>query len=188
MRRASLGKFANGRGPYKLIAYILAGLAATGVMTFERMQGKSSAAQGKGEYHRIVHVYDGDTVKLDNGERVRLIGIDTPESHDNFKLDRDVRKLRKSREVLLEMGQKASQFTHDLLDGQQVRLEIDVEPRDRYQRLLAYLYLPDGTFVNEKIIREGYAYPLTVPPNVRHADEFKQWFDEARDHQRGLWQ
>ena len=88
---------------------------------------------------------------------------------------------------LLAMGRRAANFTKKLLTDQQVRLEFDVEPHDRYGRTLAYVYLSDGTFVNEKIIREGYAYPLTIPPNVKYAHEFKAWFDEARDNKRGLW-
>jgi micrococcal nuclease len=141
---------------------------------------------GNGVYH-VVKVYDGDTIKLDNGEKIRLIGIDTPESHDNPKLTRDMKKLNISREKILAMGRKAAEFSQALLMGKDVRLEFDVEPRDRYQRQLAYVYLTDGTFVNDTIIREGYAYPLTIPPNVRYAERFKQAFNEAREHNRGLW-
>ena len=137
--------------------------------------------------HRVAYVYDGDTIKLDNGERVRFIGIDAPEAHENEKLLRDVRRRHSNGQTQLAMGREAARFARSLLDGQQVRLEFDVEQRDKYGRLLAYLYLPNGTFVNEKIIREGYAYPLTIPPNVRHAREFKRWFDEAREAKRGLW-
>ncbi|MBI3314648.1 MAG: thermonuclease family protein [Candidatus Omnitrophica bacterium] len=137
--------------------------------------------------HRVTYVYDGDTIKLDNGERVRLVGIDAPEAHDNDKLLRDVRRRHSDGRTQLAMGREAATFARSLLAGQQVRLEFDVEERDKYGRLLAYLYLPDGTFVNEKIIRQGYAYPLTIPPNVRHAREFKRWFEEARKAKRGLW-
>lgn len=140
-----------------------------------------------GEYYRVAYVNDGDTIKLDNGERVRLIGIDTPESRDNPKLERDVKRTKKDKDVLLAMGRQAAVFSKKLLSNQRVRLEFDVERHDRYGRLLAYVYLADGSFVNEKIIREGYAYPMTVPPNVRYADDFKQWFDEARENKRGLW-
>lgn len=139
------------------------------------------------EWHRVVKVYDGDTFKLDNGVKVRLIGIDTPESHDNPKLARDVKKQGKSKRELLRMGQQAAEFSQSLLQDQLVRLEYDVSPLDKYQRTLAYVYLQDGTFVNAKIIREGYAYPLTIPPNVKYAHQFKEYFDEARLNQRGLW-
>lgn len=144
-------------------------------------------AIGGAGLNRVAYVYDGDTVKLDNGEKVRFIGIDAPEAHDNDKLLRDVRRRHSDGRTQLAMGKQAARFVRSLLAGQQVRLEFDVEERDKYGRWLAYLYLSDGTFVNEKIIREGYAYPLTIPPNVRHARAFKRWFDEAREAKRGLW-
>jgi micrococcal nuclease len=69
-----------------------------------------------------------------------------------------------------------------------VRLRFDVERRDRYGRLLAYVYrADDGTFVNAALVRDGYARPLTVPPNVRYADRFVQLAREARRAERGLW-
>ncbi len=166
------------------IAALLAGLLAT---REPALAPKEEVPIRTGEYHRVVYANDGDTMKLDNGQRVRLIGIDTPESHENPKLEKDVKRTGKDKETLLAMGRRAASFTKKLLTDQQVRLEFDVEPHDRYGRLLAYVYLKDGTFVNEKIIREGYAYPLTIPPNVKHAHEFKQWFDEARENKRGLW-
>ena len=168
-----------------IIAAILVAAVTAGQWTVQR--NASVRTKKEGLFYRVTRVCDGDTIKLDNGERVRLIGIDTPESHENPKLERDVRHLRTSKNVLLAMGRQASDFSRDLLLDKDVRLEFDVEQRDRYQRLLAYVYLADGTFVNEKIIREGYAYPLTVPPNVRFADQFKQWFDEAREEKKGLW-
>ena len=141
-----------------------------------------------GTLHEVAYVYDGDTIKLDNGERVRLIGIDSPESHNNPKLVRDVNKRHSDRETQLALGKKAGMYVKDFLRGQHVRLEYDVEQHDRYGRTLAYVYMSDGTFVNQKIIEDGYAYPLTIPPNVRYAHLFKQWFDESREQKRGLWQ
>jgi micrococcal nuclease len=173
------------KNPILIVVALLAALAG-GHWTLQRQE---SVHQGpiSGNTHRVAYVYDGDTIKLDNGERVRLIGIDTPETHANAKLSKDVKRRRINREAQLAMGQEAAKFTRALVEGKEVRLEFDVEPKDRYQRTLAYVYLTDGTFVNEKIIREGYAYPLTIPPNVRHAHQFKQWFDEARENKRGLW-
>ena len=161
-------------------------IALVGWLVYERTVEHSSNGSDGG-LHMITYVYDGDTVKLDNGERVRLIGIDSPEAHVNAKLARDVGRRRMDGDTQLRMGMRASEFAHSFLDGKQVRVEYDVEKRDQYGRLLAYLYLSDGTFVNEKIIREGYAYPLTIPPNVRHAAEFADWFREARHNRRGLW-
>lgn len=126
----------------------------------------------------VVRVVDGDTIQVRLGtrkERVRLIGIDTPET---VKPDTPVQCF----------GKKASAETHQLLDGQRVRLVSDVETRDRYGRMLAYVYrLPDGLFVNAELARRGYARQMTIPPNVRFADHFRTLVAEARRAGRGLW-
>jgi micrococcal nuclease len=126
----------------------------------------------------VVRVVDGDTiiVRLHGAkERVRLIGIDTPES---VKPGTPVQCYAKA----------ASRETHALLDGRSVRLVADVEARDRYGRLLAYIYRrPDGLFVNAELARRGYARQLTIPPNVRFADRFGALVREARNAGRGLW-
>jgi micrococcal nuclease len=85
------------------------------------------------------------------------------------------------------MGMRAYEFTRKLVEGKKVRLEFDVEKRDKYERLLAYVYLPDGTFVNAEIVRQGYASLLTIPPDVKYADLFAQLYKEARENRRGLW-
>ncbi len=168
------------------LAVILAAIAG-GTWTL-RQQAPAPPGEVRAEAGRTVsRVLDGDTLKLDNGERVRLIGIDTPETHDNQKLSRDVARRGSGREAQLAMGRAAADFSRILLEGKSVRLEFDVETKDRYGRTLAYVYLSDGTFANEQIIRQGYAYPLTVPPNVRHAEDFQHWFEEAREQRRGLW-
>ena len=171
-----------------LIVLICVLILGFGVWTLKNRTVEDTMQVLSGKLYDVVYVYDGDTVKLDNGEHVRLIGIDAPESHDNEKLTRDVGHRHIDRGTQLAMGKKAARYAKEFLKSRQVRLEYDVEQRDRYGRLLAYIYLQDGTFVNEKIIRDGYAYPLTIPPNVRYAHEFKQWFDEAREQKRGLWQ
>jgi micrococcal nuclease len=130
---------------------------------------------------------DGDTVKLSGGEHVRLIGIDTPESRYNPKLERDSARSRKDTDAILKMGKEASAFTRRLVEGRKVRLEFDAQKRDKYGRLLAYLYLEDGTFVNARIIEEGYAQLMTIPPNVKHADTFLKLEQDARKNGRGLW-
>lgn len=135
----------------------------------------------------VSFVYDGDTLALKNGEKVRLIGIDCPEAWESDKLFKDARSSGKDAAFIKEMGRKAHQFTQDLVLNKKVRLEFDVERRDKYNRLLAYVYLYDGTFVNETVIREGYAYPLAIPPNVKYAEHFRALYQEARDNKKGLW-
>ena len=128
---------------------------------------------------RVERVVDGDTivVELASGqETVRLIGIDTPESAD-------------PRQPVECFGREASAHASELLPaGSRVRLVRDVEPRDRYDRLLAYVYrLPDELFVNLALVRDGYAVPLTYPPNVAHTEEILAASREAREAGRGLW-
>ena len=73
------------------------------------------------------------------------------------------------------------------MEGKEVRLEYDVQRRDRYRRLLAYVYLEDGTFVNAELLRQGYAQLLTIPPDVKYVDLFVRLQKEAREAGRGLW-
>ncbi|HOW42043.1 MAG TPA: thermonuclease family protein [Candidatus Omnitrophota bacterium] len=135
----------------------------------------------------VTRVVDGDTLKLANGERVRLIGIDTPEVHESYKLHRDSQQSGKDISTIRSLGKRSSVFVKELVENKRVRLEFDVERRDKYGRLLAYVYLQDGTFLNAEIIRQGYASLLTYPPNVKHAEEFRKLYQQARDDKRGLW-
>ncbi|MDQ7842605.1 MAG: thermonuclease family protein [Armatimonadota bacterium] len=135
-------------------------------------------------------VVDGDTVqvRLDGRrERVRLIGIDTPEVHESAKLNRDAYESGVPKEVIQEFGWLASQFTKKHLQGKEVGLELDVQVRDRYGRVLAYVWLLDGRLFNMLILRAGYAQVLTIPPNVKYAELFLACQREAREKRRGLW-
>ena len=124
----------------------------------------------------VERVVDGDTIVVDGGERVRLTGIDTPETVD-------------PRKPVQCFGERASAETERLLpSGTEVVLVYDVDRTDRYGRTLAYVYRErDGLFVNASLVRDGYALAYTVPPNVAHADEFARLAREARDANRGLW-
>jgi micrococcal nuclease len=121
----------------------------------------------------VERVVDGDTIVVRGVGRVRLIGVDTPET------------VHPSRPVEF-FGREASAFAKRLLQGQRVRLEYDREPTDRYGRTLAYVHLADGTFVNAEIIRRGYGHAYTRFP-FRHLDRFRQLEREAREAGRGLW-
>jgi micrococcal nuclease len=126
---------------------------------------------------KVQRVSDGDTfVATVKGrrERVRVIGVDTPESVDPNRPDEPY-------------GQEAADFARRYLDGESVRLAGDAEPRDRYGRMLAYVWLEDGTFWNALLVAEGYAQQLTIPPNVAYADLFRRLAREARQRDRGLW-
>lgn len=133
------------------------------------LDDKSSSIQN-GEVY-CDRVVDGDTiVVLMDGkkEKVRMIGIDTPESvHPD-----------KSRNT--PMGKIASKYTKDHLEGQYVRLETDVQERDKYGRILAYVYLDDKMF-NKTLLKEGLANLMTIPPNVKYVDEFKRIENEREN-------
>ncbi len=135
----------------------------------------------------VKRVVDGDTLQLENGERVRLIGIDTPEMHFSDKLNRDSKRTKQDRSTIQRLGRQAYEFTRDLVEGKRVALEFDVEKYDKYKRILAYVFLKDGTFVNAKIVEDGYASLMTYPPNVKYADLFQKLYKEARENRRGLW-
>jgi len=135
----------------------------------------------------VTRAVDGDTLLLENSERVRLIGIDTPEMHESNKLNRDAQRSGQDVEAIKQLGRQSYEFTKKLAQGKRVRLEFDLERHDKYKRILAYVYLEDGTFVNAKIVEEGYASLMTYPPNVKYADLFLKLYQEARQNQRGLW-
>jgi micrococcal nuclease len=159
----------------------LAALAATA--------GRAAVPMGL-ERGVVTRVLDGDTleVALHGGpRRVRLIGVDTPETRENEKLARDVRRSGRSRAALLDLGHAAAAFTKGLALRREVRLELDVERRDRYGRLLAYVWLPDGRLLNAELLRAGHAALMTVPPNVRHVAWFRRLQTEARAGRRGMW-
>jgi micrococcal nuclease len=129
-------------------------------------------------YYRVVRVEDGDTITVHMGsreERVRMIGVDTPETKD-------------PRKPVQCFGQAASNFTRQLIGSQTVRLEADAlsDNRDRYDRLLRYVYLPDGRLVQAEVIKQGYGFAYTSFPFTK-SDEFLNYQREARTGNRGLW-
>jgi len=137
----------------------------TPTYTFERIEAP------------VVKVIDGDTIKVRlEGQvySVRYIGIDTPET---VHPDRPIEW----------MGPEASEANRRLVEGQTVYLEKDVSEVDQYGRLLRYVYLADGTFVNAELVRMGYAQVSTFPPDVRYQDLFLEKQREAREAERGLW-
>lgn len=143
------------------------------------------------EQAKVLSVSDGDTVvlQIESGrERVRLIGIDTPESHINKRAQKQATRNHQDIQSIIEQGKRAAQFTRNLLpNGTSVRVEYDVERRDHYGRLLGYLWLANGEMLNETIIKGGYAYPLTIAPNVRYQERLLKAFHDARNAKRGLW-
>ncbi len=143
------------------------------------------------EQVKLLRVVDGDTLKVTyhgRKEALRLIGIDTPESAVNKKAERDSARSYADLNQILSLGQRAKEHTELLVSDENfLNIEFDVVPRDQYGRLLAYVYLSDGSMLNEKIIQDGFAKPYTFPPNVRYISRFRKAAQDARKHARGLW-
>ena len=133
----------------------------------------SEDTKEKIEYRIVVRVIDGDTIVLDGNEKVRLIGVDTPET-------------KHPRKQVEYFGKAASAFTTRIVEGRKVRLEYDWQRQDKYGRTLAYVFLEDGTFLNAEIIKQGYGHAYTRFP-FKFLEEFRQYEREARENSRGLW-
>lgn len=121
----------------------------------------------------VSRVVDGDTIELFTGQKVRYIGMDTPEVVD-------------PRKPVQCFGKEASLENKKLVEGKMVRLEKDVSQTDKYGRLLRYVYVGD-LFVNDYLTRNGFAYMATFPPDVKFSQQFKDAQEEARINKRGLW-
>jgi micrococcal nuclease len=125
--------------------------------------------------NQVKWVIDGDTVVLNDGRKVRYIGINAPEiAHTDHKAE--------------PFGDAAKQFNASLVYRKKIHLEFDKEHTDRYKRLLAYVFLEDGTFVNAKMLSGGYAYLLPHRPNKKHNAILLQSQREAMSARRGIWQ
>ena len=136
----------------------------------------------------VTKVIDGDTLRLASGEDLRLIGIDSPEMFESNKLYRDAQNSGEDIRQIIAKGKRSWKFMEQLAQSKTIRLEFDEERYDKYGRLLAYAFLPDGTFINAQIVKEGYAKPYIIKPNVRYADLFYQLYWEAQKNKKGLWE
>lgn len=115
----------------------------------------------------VSYVIDGDTIVLKDGEKVRYLGMNTPEKGRPFSAE-------------------ATEQNKKLIDGKEVELELDVQTKDQYGRTLAYVWLGE-TMVNLKLVRLGYANVYTLPPNVKYKDQLLSAEREAREAERGFW-
>ena len=147
--------------------------------TFHSSCNSARNHENKDGFLSVTKVVDGDTFWADDGSekgiKNRLIGVDAPESR------------RTGKKEIGYFGKEAKEFLTKRLSGELVKLICDVDSLDRYGRTLAYVYLKDGTFLNAELVKQGYAMVMTVPPNVRFAEEFVKLQQEAREHYRGLW-
>ena len=123
---------------------------------------------------KVIRVVDGDTIEIEGGEKVRYIGIDTPETVD-------------PRKTVQCFGIEASKKNKELVEGKMVRLEKDITDRDKYNRLLAYVYLDNGKSFNKYMIEEGYAYEYTYNNPYKYQDDYKTAEINAQINNKGLW-
>lgn len=139
------------------------------------MGGSEIKSDGKdfvGEY-KVARVIDGDTIEIEGGERVRYIGIDTPETVD-------------PRKPVQCFGREASNKNKELAEGKTVRLEKDITDRDKYNRLLRYVYAGDA-FINLELVKQGFAYSYSYPPDIKYQDQIVAAQQEAEKNKNGLW-
>lgn len=140
---------------------------------------------------KIVKISDGDTlfVEFDGvKQHVRLIGVDAPESFKNPKAMREIKNSNGSLLSITELGREATKYLRRLLKKDDVvYLEFDLERKDRFDRLLAYVYLPDGAMLNEKILRDGFGLPMRIGPNIRYQDLLQEAYYAARREKVGFW-
>ena len=161
------------------LIYFLSNYLNNSSFNYEIEFYNSNSAQIPNGLHKVIRVVDGDTVIIKiNGknETVRLIGINTPETVD-------------PRRPVECFGIEASNKAKEILSGKSVKLEADgfVGERDKYGRLLRYIFLEDGTNFNKMMISEGYAYEYTYDLPYKYQNEFKQTENEAREAKKGLW-
>lgn len=141
--------------------------------------GQRKISHEENQMFVVERVVDGDTLKLLNGEKVRLIGIDTPESKPNAKAQRDAQREGKDVETITKMGQEATEFVKSLgLEGKEVRIEFDVQERDKYGRLLAYVFFPSIAHLREKPL---YCDELKNIPSKRTIDGFSRCLDNEEN-------
>lgn len=181
-----MAKLLTKRRQRKLTTVIMSLIILGAVLVGERLgwitqvsdTATTTVEQSQPGLYRIVRFEDGDTITVDMQgveERVRFIGVDTPETQD-------------PRTSIQCFGKVASEFTKSLIGNQSVRLEADPTNtnRDRYNRLLRYVYLPDGRLVNAEIIKQGYGFAYTLFP-FEKLEEFRNYETQAREQNLGLW-
>lgn len=157
----------------KLILTLIFMMLLSGCMATPSATGQPGIPEDAKEAW-VKRVVDGDTFVIDNGQKVRMIGINTPESVDP----------RRPAEFF---GKQASQFTKKLLEGKKVLLQWGQTPKDKYGRWLAWVWLPDGTFVNGELVAKGYAQVYTFKDNPEHAGYLLQLQKQARERKLGFW-
>ena len=126
------------------------------------------------DLYLVTRVIDGDTIELANGDGVRYVGIDTPET-------------KHPKKPVQYFGKEAYEANKKLVEGKKVKFEFDVQKKDKYDRILAYVFV-DDIFVNAWLVENGYAHASSYPPNVKYQNLFLNLQKEARENNKGLWE
>ena len=164
----------------KIIGLIIGCLLIAGILWYKNFSTSNnvvpliSPALNTSQEYLVTRVIDGDTIEIETGEKVRYIGMNTPETVD-------------PRQPVQCFGEEASAKNKEFVLNKKVKLVKDVSETDKYGRLLRFVYLEDGTLVNLELVKEGFAQVMTIPPDVAHSDDFVQAAKEAREAKRGLW-
>lgn len=179
----SLLKF-SAKSLFTLVSLIALGYF-TWIYVYPRLVEKESR---ESELHKVKRVIDGDTFELESGEKVRLLGIDTPEKYESKKLYSDAERSGQDKKTILKLGELASEYAQNLVSNKKIRLvpEPNYENKDQYGRLLRYVYLEDGTDLNKRMVEDGYAYAFRKY-KISRLDEFIEAERQARLNKRGLW-
>ncbi|MDR4510016.1 MAG: thermonuclease family protein [Candidatus Brocadiaceae bacterium] len=139
----------------------------------------------------VLEVIDGDTLRVNyygQEKIVKLVGIDTPENRVNTKAQNDANRNKKDIDAIIDMGKIASDYVSSMVKkGDKVALEFDVQFKDRYERLLGYVFLENGKMLNEEIVKAGYASPVRIPPNLKYKKIFMDAFRDAKKKSIGFW-
>jgi len=139
----------------------------------------------------VTRIIEGDTLQALYGgveKRIRLIGVDTPESRVNRKAKKDANMSEQDIKTIIEMGKKAKKYVDGLVKrGDLITIEFDVQKMDKYGRLLCYVYLSNGKMLNEEVVKAGYANVMSIPPNVKYKDRFFRAYKQAKESNMGLW-
>lgn len=149
---------------------------------------KEDVLQNSGAGYLVTKVIDGDTFILSDKNKVRLLGIDAPEMRSSDKMDRDADRTGQDRETISKLGEMSFEYLKEMIEGKRVLLtkENNYEDTDKYGRLLRYAYLEDGTFINGKMVEDGYAQVFRKF-DLSRKSELLELEKDARENERGLW-
>lgn len=170
----------------KALLFLILGISSTALANDQAVE-KSLVSESQDRYWNVRDVIDGDSFFLTNDIRVNLIGVDAPELINSPKLLRDSGRMHQSVYAVKTLGRHSKNFLAQLIDRKKVRLDADTLYKDEKGNWWAHVFLEDGTFVNTEMIKEGFAIAIEDPGNLKFADQYVAFEDEAKGNNRGLW-